>query len=99
MAANEKKRQAHELIDRLPPRHLSAVLSVLEAMLDPVAQALQNAPEDDEPEGATEAEATARSRRWLEQNQGIPPGAPDEPGLVWVSPRTSTHQPRRGERE
>ena len=35
----DTKRRAHELIDRLPPAQLSAVVSLLEATLDPVSLA------------------------------------------------------------
>jgi len=44
------KRQAHELIERLAPSQVSAVVGLLEAMLDPVSRAMANAPVDDEPE-------------------------------------------------
>ena len=37
-STNEKK-QAHELIERLAPTQLSAVVGLLEAMLDPVSLA------------------------------------------------------------
>jgi hypothetical protein len=41
-SVNEKQ-QAHELIDRLPPTQLTAVVGWLEAMLDPAS-----APEEEE---------------------------------------------------
>jgi hypothetical protein len=66
------KERAHELIDRLPPRQLSAVVGVIEAMLDPVSLAIANAPIDDEPLTAEEEKAIAESREWLKHNPGIP---------------------------
>ena len=38
----DTKEHAHELIDQLPPTQLSAVVGLLEAMLDPFS--LANAP-------------------------------------------------------
>lgn len=53
--ATNPKQQAHELIDRLSIGQASAVVALLEAMLDPVSAALANAPMDDEPVSAEEA--------------------------------------------
>jgi hypothetical protein len=43
VSSNEKQ-QAHELIERLAPSQVSAVVGLLQAMLDPVARAIANAP-------------------------------------------------------
>jgi hypothetical protein len=67
-----EKQQAHELIERLPPTQLSAVVGLLEAMLDPVSRALANAPLDDEPVTAEEEKALAQAREWSKHNRGIP---------------------------
>jgi hypothetical protein len=64
---NEKK-QAHELIERLPPTQLAAVVGLLEAMLDPAA----NAPVEDEEITAETAAALARARESLARGEGIP---------------------------
>ncbi len=69
--ANSKER-AHELIDRLPPRQLSAVVGVIEAMLDPVSLAIANAPIDDEPLTTEEEKSISEAREWLKHNPGIP---------------------------
>src|SRR2546421_2923754 len=69
---DNEKRQAHELIDRLPSTQLSAVVGLLEAMLDPVSRAIANAPVDDEPLTAEEEKAIAEARQWLKHNPGIP---------------------------
>src|SRR5450755_3171280 len=70
--SNHEKQHAHELIERLPATQLSAVVGLLEAMLDPFARALANAPIDDEPVTAAEEKALAEAREWLKHNKGIP---------------------------
>ena len=65
-----EKRQAHELIDQLPPSQLSAVVGLLHAMLDPVARAIATAPIDDEPVTEEERQAVARSEAWFEERAG-----------------------------
>jgi hypothetical protein len=63
-AANPKK-QAHELIDRMAPSQVSAVVGLLKIMLDPVSVALANAPYDDEPVSEDEAREIAEARASL----------------------------------
>jgi hypothetical protein len=70
--STREKQQAHELIERLPPTQLSAVVVLLEAMLDPFARALANAPIDDEPVTVEEEKALAEAREWSNHNQSIP---------------------------
>ena len=43
------KQHAHELLDQLNRGQLAAVVHLLEVMADPVAQAIANAPMDEEP--------------------------------------------------
>src|ERR1700682_1318606 len=66
----DTKEHAHELIDRLAPRQVSAVVGLLEAMLDPVSLTIANAPIDDEPETEQERQAVAESKAWFEQHGG-----------------------------
>jgi hypothetical protein len=68
---NEKAR-AHKLIDQLAPRQASAVVDLLEKILDPVSRAIANAPIDDEPESEDERKAVAESKEWLKHNKPIP---------------------------
>jgi hypothetical protein len=70
----KEKRRAHELIEKLAPHQTSALVELLEVMLDPVSQTLANAPIDDEPESEEERRAVAESKRWFEQHggRGIP---------------------------
>lgn len=69
----DEKRHAHELIDQFPPSQLTAVVSLLEAILDPVSRKLAEAPLDDEPESEEERRAVAESKAWFAQHgEGIP---------------------------
>ena len=70
----DSRQQAHELVDRLPAAQLSALVGLLEAIVDPVATALRSAPPDDEPDTEEEKQAAAEARDWLRQNggKGIP---------------------------
>ena len=64
------REQAHELIDRMAPSQVSAVVGLLETMLDPVSRAIANAPFDDEPESEDERRAVAESKAWLAAHPG-----------------------------
>lgn len=55
------KQHAHELIERLGPGQVAAVVHLLEVMVD-----------DDEEIGAEEETAVARSKEWFQHNEGIP---------------------------
>ena len=65
---------AHRLIDRLPETQLSALVGLLETIVDPVAAALRNAAVDDEPETEEEKLAVAEARVGRQRNggKGIP---------------------------
>ena len=67
-----KRQQAHAYLDRLRPDQLSAVRELLETMLDPVSEAVANAPVEDEEISAEEERAAAQAREWLKQNRPIP---------------------------
>lgn len=69
---HEERQQAHAYLDHLPDAQVSAVRGLLEAMLDPVARALANAPVDDEPVTEEEERAVAQARESLQRNGGIP---------------------------
>jgi hypothetical protein len=64
------KRQAHELIDRLAPTQVNAVVGLLQVMLDPVSRAIANAPVDDELESDSEREAVDESESWFQKHGG-----------------------------
>ena len=68
----QQKHQAHVMLDLLGPEKISAVVCLLEVLLDPVARAIANAPVDDEPVTEEEERALAEAREWLKHNKGIP---------------------------
>jgi Spy/CpxP family protein refolding chaperone len=68
----DSKARAHEMIERLAPRQVTAIVGLLEAMLDPVSLAIANAPIDDEPLTAEEEKALGEAREWSKHNKGIP---------------------------
>lgn len=70
----QNREQAHLLIDRLPEMHITALVGLMEAIVDPAAAALRNAPPDDEPETEEEKIEAAEAHAWLQQNggKGIP---------------------------
>ena len=71
---SDPRQLAHQLIDRLPETRLSALVGLLETIIDPVAAALRNAPIDDEPETEQETQAVVEASDWLRRNggKGIP---------------------------
>jgi hypothetical protein len=60
------------LIDRLAPSQVRVVRGLLEALIDPVARAIGNAPVDDEPLTSEDRRALEEAQEWLKSNQGIP---------------------------
>jgi hypothetical protein len=66
----DSKEHAHELIERLAPRQVTAVVGLLEAMLDPVS--LANAPVEEEEITPETAAALNRARASLARGEGIP---------------------------
>ena len=74
MTQLQSKQHAHELIERMAPSQVAAVVSLLETMLDPVAHAMAHASPDDEPESEEERQSVAASQAWFKQHpgEGIP---------------------------
>jgi len=68
----KEKQQARELIDRLPPTQLSAVVGLLEAMLDPIVRSIACAPVEEEEITSETAAALDRARASLARGEGIP---------------------------
>jgi hypothetical protein len=70
----ENREHAHQLIDRLPETQLSALVGLLETIVDPAVSALRHAQIDDEPETDEEKQEVAEAREWLRLNggRGIP---------------------------
>ena len=69
---SDTRQQAHRLIDRLPETQISGLVRFLEAIVDPAAVALRNAPIEDEEIGEEEERAVAGSKEWFRRNEGIP---------------------------
>ena len=67
-----EKQQAHELIERLAPSQISAVVHLLAVMTDPVKRSLAQAPVDDEPVTQEETREIAAARASLDRGEGIP---------------------------
>ncbi|MGO9316971.1 MAG: hypothetical protein ACLPXT_02905 [Terracidiphilus sp.] len=74
MALSSKitKQQAYELIDRMAPGQLAAVVGLMKIVLDPVTRSLATAPFEDEPISEEENLAVAASKAWLRNNDPIP---------------------------
>jgi hypothetical protein len=74
MAYAQTKQQAHELIERMAPGQIFAVVTVMESMLDPVSRAIANAPIEDEEISDEETRAVAASKAWMAEHpgEGIP---------------------------
>jgi hypothetical protein len=70
----DARQNAHRLIDRLPETQISALVGLLETIVDPVSAALRDAPLDDEPETEEDRQAATEARLWLDRNggRGIP---------------------------
>ncbi|MGH9477764.1 MAG: hypothetical protein ACRD1A_00905 [Terriglobales bacterium] len=62
---SDARQHAHDLIARMAPVQVAAVANLLEAMHDPVARALAEAPIDDEPVSAEEDRPSRASRAHL----------------------------------
>ena len=70
--SSDEKQHAHELIDRMAPGQVAAVVGLLEIMLDPLARTLASAPYDDEPVSAEEAREVEAAKAALARGEGVP---------------------------
>jgi hypothetical protein len=68
----QQRQQARALLDVLPAEKLTAVRSLLEVMVDPVARAVALAPPEDEEISEEEERAVAQAHEWLKHNKPIP---------------------------
>lgn len=67
-----EKEKAHELIDRLEPAQVSAVLPLLQFMLlDPLSRSLAAAPIEREPVSGEETAALDQARSSLDKGKGV----------------------------
>ncbi len=65
------REHAHALIDRMAPVQLSALVGLMEILLDPVTRSLIKAPFEDESISEEENRSAAASKAWLEHNEAI----------------------------
>ncbi len=70
--STDEKQHAHELIDRMAPGQVSAVIGLLEIILDPLARTLASAPYDDEPVSEEEAREVEAAKASLARGEGVP---------------------------
>ena len=66
------KQYAVELLDRLDPGQLAAVVHLLKVMADPLSRKPANAPFEDEEISDEEEQAVAEAKEWLKHNKPIP---------------------------
>ncbi len=71
MPQSHTTQYAHQLIDRMAPGQVSAVVGLLEIMLDPFARALANAPYDDEPVSEEESREIEAAHASIERGEGV----------------------------
>lgn len=69
---DQERRQAHALIDALPAEKLTAVKSLLEVMVEPLARSLALAQVEEESLTPDAAAALGRARASLARGEGIP---------------------------
>ena len=69
---DQERRQAHALIDALPAEKLTAVKSLLEVMVEPLARSLALAQVEEEGLTPDTVAALERARASLARGEGIP---------------------------
>lgn len=68
----DTRHHVHALVDQLPPVQLAAVETLLQSMLDPLAQKLAAAAIDDEPFTDEDRRAIDEADQWSKRNPPIP---------------------------
>jgi hypothetical protein len=66
------KEHAHALLDMLPEEKLTAVVGLLEVMVEPLSRSLASAPMEEEEITPDTAAALERARASLARGEGIP---------------------------
>jgi hypothetical protein len=66
---NTQREHAQQLLGRLAPDQVDALVHVMEVMLDPLSRKLALAPIDDEPFTEQDTQAVAEADQWLDHNQ------------------------------
>lgn len=68
----DTRSHVHSLVDQLPAMQLAAIETLLQSILDPLAQKLVAAEIDDEPLTEEDRKAIAEAEEWLKHNKPIP---------------------------
>ena len=68
----DTKERAIELINQLQPMQVTAVVGLLEAMLQPLSEFLANVPVEDEELSPETIAAINRARESLDRGEGVP---------------------------
>ena len=68
----QEREQAHALLDMLPEEKLTAVVGLLEVMVEPLSRSLASAPMEEEEITPETAAALERARASLARGEGIP---------------------------
>jgi hypothetical protein len=69
---NTQREHAQQLLNRLGPDQVDAMVHLMEVMLDPLSRKLALAAIDDEPFTEQDRQAVAEADQWLQNNQPIP---------------------------
>ena len=69
---DQERREAHALLDMLPPEKLNAVRNLLEVMVEPLACSLALAEEEQEEITPETAAALERARASIARGEGAP---------------------------
>lgn len=69
---NTDIQHAHQLLDQLGRDQLTAVVKLLEVMIEPFSHKLANAPLEDEEISGEEEQDVAQAREWRKHNKPVP---------------------------
>jgi hypothetical protein len=69
---DQERRQAHALLNMLPAEKLNAVRSLLEVMVEPIAQSIASAPVEDEEITAEMAAELDEAHALIDRGEGVP---------------------------
>src|SRR5271163_2882814 len=96
--STETRIHVHALVDQLAPVQLTALETLLQSMLDPLARKLALAPVDDEPFTEEDRQSIAEADEWLKHNNPIPlENVLSEFGLTMADWDTMGNTPLPGE--
>ena len=92
------KEHAHALLDMLPEEKLTAVVGLLEVMVEPLSRSLASAPMEEEEITPDTAAALERARASLARGEGIPTKTCSASSVHDRTNQTPAHRRRLGAR-